>query len=144
MFNSLKKLFTSVKSEKNSSKTILVVDDDELTRKMLTSIISKDGFNVDQAENGEMGFLKAREIKPDLILLDCEMPVMGGVELCGKLKGDPSLKNIPVIFLTSVDTPSNILNCFELDAENYLSKPIGSKLLLSQIKMTLDEKQALQ
>ncbi len=119
--------------------TILVVEDSDVFRKFITSTLEKQGYHVVTAVNGAAGLETVKSTKPDLILLDCEMPVMNGLEMCKKLKEDESTEDIPIIFLTAVDTPQNIVDCFEMDAENYLSKPISGKLLTSQIEAVLKQ-----
>lgn len=123
----------------SEAKTILVVEDSDVDRKWIEATLEKAKFRVISAVNGAIGLETAKTEKPDLIILDCDMPVMGGVEMCGKLREQNETEDIPVIFLTSVDTPANIVDCFEVDAENYLSKPISPKLLISQIEEVLNE-----
>jgi len=137
MFEKIKKLFAAQRGSANTKGKVLVVEDSEVDQKFLSATLTKNGYQVRIAENGEVGLQKAKEDKPDLILLDCEMPVMGGVEMCKRLKDDNDLHEVPVIFLTAVNTPRNIIDCFELDAENYLSKPISSKLLMSFVESVL-------
>ncbi len=121
------------------ARTILIVDDSEVDRTIAKKIIESMGHNTLIAENGQAGLDVVKGEKPDLILLDCEMPILGGVEMCRILKNNEDTEDIPVIFLTSVDTPRNIIDCFELDAENFLSKPINSKVLINQVSMILKE-----
>jgi len=139
MLDKLKTLFTNgvdVKKE-NANKCVLIVEDSEIDRKVVEEIVSKQGYRHIAAENGRIGLQKAFEEKPDLIILDCEMPELGGVETCKQLKQNQETKDIPVVFLTSVDMPKNIIDCFESDAENYLSKPVSSKVLITEINTIL-------
>ena len=124
----------------NAGKSILVVDDSEVQRTLIKKIFERKSYRVLLAENGEIGLRIAKDEKPDVIVLDCEMPVMGGLEMCRLLKNDSAIANIPIIFLTSNDTPKNVISCFEMDASNYLSKPVNAKILTSQIESTLAEK----
>jgi len=116
---------------------ILVVEDNEIDRKVVVSTLEKQGYNVDTAIDGVKGFEKISADRPDLIVMDCEMPEMGGVELCRKLKESQDFKDIPVVFLTSHNTPSNVLECFDADAENFLAKPLKPKVLLKEIEKIL-------
>ena len=127
-------------TELNSKKAILIVDDDEIDRKLIKKIVDRQNYRVLLAENGEVGLQIARDEKPDLIVLDCQMPVMGGLEMCRRLKNDTAIAHIPVLFLTSNDTPKNVIECFEVDAANYLSKPVNAKILTSHIETILAEK----
>ena len=138
MIQAIKKLFGfENKGSSNAAiKTILAVDDNEVDRRVIKSILDKK-YNVITANDGKEGLEMIREHKPDLIVLDCEMPVMTGNEMCKIMKDDNDLKEIPVLFLTSINTPNNIIECFELDAENHLSKPVNSKVLISQVDAVL-------
>ncbi len=134
------KIFGSRKSSQPPvSRKILIVDDNEIDRKVIQSALEKAGYSTIQAENGQIGLQKAKQESPDLIFLDCQMPVMDGLTMCKKLKEEDDFKNIPVIFLTALDTPRNIIDCFEVDAENYLSKPISPKILTQQVKFILEQ-----
>ena len=76
----------------------LIVDDSEIDRKLLQKTIEKIGHQVLTAENGKIGYETAKIEKPDLILSDCRMPEMDGVDMCKHLKGDTDTKNIPLVF----------------------------------------------
>jgi len=80
---------------------VLIIDDDKDFREILSTKLEASGFEVDQAPDGETGIEKARIFKPNLALLDVKMPGMTGIETLTKMKADPELKNLPVIFLTS-------------------------------------------
>ncbi len=138
MFDQFKNMFKS-EPKTRSQATILVVEDNAVFQQFLLRTLQKAGYKVELAENGQIGLDKAKILKPDLILLDCEMPVLGGVDMCKKLRETEGIYNTPVLFLTGLDTPKNIIDCFETDAENYLSKPISGKLLLSEIQKVLNE-----
>lgn len=81
---------------------VLIIEDDELIRRMYQQIFSFRGHDVAVAENGETGLEKAREVKPTMILLDIMMPKLNGLELIKRLKALPELKHIPVIVLTNL------------------------------------------
>ena len=121
----------------NSSKTILIVDDSELDRQLIKRVIGNQGYKVLLAKDGQEGLQVARENKPDLIILDCDMPIMTGNQMCLILKKEEGIKGIPVLFLTSNDAPKNVIDCYELDAENYLNKPVQTELLISQVQSIL-------
>lgn len=118
---------------------ILVVDDNEADRILVQRTVEKMGHRVIMAENGRAGFQIAKTEKPDLILSDCRMPEMDGVTMCKRLKEDPETENIPLVFLTSVDTPATVVECFDIGVDNYICKPIDPKLLANQIKTIFDE-----
>lgn len=138
-----KRLFSRfLKSDKNSDNRplILVIEDNPVDSKIICAILKKE-YRIERADNGYAGFIKAQTIHPDVILMDCEMPRMNGLEACRELKSNAVTQKIPVIFLTSVKTSHMILECFNADAENYLSKPISAKVLKSQIIEILKEAQ---
>lgn len=139
MFNFLKNLFGTKKRSSGQSACILVVDDNEVDRKIIESILSKRGYTTLVAENGQRGLEMAKARHPSLIVLDCEMPVMNGTEMCEHLKEDQTTQDIPVLFLTSSDTPKNIVECFQTDAENFLTKPVNPGVLMNQIDLILKE-----
>jgi CheY-like chemotaxis protein len=123
---------------KFTGKTVLVVDDNPTDRTLIRNILMKQGYKIVQAVNGQEGLEIARRDRPDLILLDCEMPIMDGNAMCRLLKNDEELNKIPVIFLTGLNTPQNIIDCFDADCENYLAKPVNSKILSTQIETALE------
>lgn len=138
MLTLLKKLFSPTQ-DATPHGNILVVDDTDVDRHLAEKVLTAAGFTVTTAINGEEGLNAVRQQKPDLILLDCQMPVMDGQEMCRRLKENPQTKHIPVIFLTSLDTPKNIIDSFTNEAENFLHKPLKTKVLLSEIKLILAE-----
>ena len=139
MFNKILDLFKRKKLD-NKGVKILVVEDNDVDLKVVENILNKYDFSVITARNGQEGLNTASEQSPNLIILDCEMPILNGIEMCKKLKDNPKTKNIPVLFLTGVKTPSNVIECFEADAENYLDKPVNSKVLISEVELLLSGK----
>lgn len=89
--------------EEKLNKKILLVDDDPLIIRMFQTKLTKDGYNVSLAFNGEEAIIKAKKDKPDLILLDLMMPKMNGIETLKQLKKDSDTKNIPVVILTNLE-----------------------------------------
>ena len=126
------------KSNLLAGRRILIVEDEPLQRLALQRILEKKGAHILLAENGQDGLRQAEEQFPDLILLDERMPVMTGAEMCKKLKELEVTKKIPIIFLTAADSPSDIVEHFELGAEVHLSKPINAKELIDQIQISFN------
>jgi diguanylate cyclase (GGDEF)-like protein/PAS domain S-box-containing protein len=109
--------------------SILVVDDEPLNLSIVSSLLEESGYEVLSARDGEKGLDIARNVRPDLILLDVMMPGIDGFEVCSELKKDRRTAEIPVIFLTAlIDTDSKI-HGFELGGVDYLEKPINEKEL---------------
>lgn len=115
---------------------ILVVDDNALVLRNVKTILDED-YNVSIANNGEKGLEFARTRKPDLILLDYEMPGMNGSEVFAKIKEDSELSNIPVIFLTSVSERAQIMEVMKNRPNGYILKPPAKDKLIEAIKEAL-------
>lgn len=116
---------------------ILVVDDNALVLRNVKSILEED-YNVIIANNGEKGLEFARTRKPDLILLDYEMPGMNGSQVFAIIKEDEEICNIPVIFLTSVSEKSQIMEVMKNRPNGYILKPPAKDKLIEVIKGALN------
>ena len=120
--------------------SVLVVDDTEMNRDMLCSLLEADGHKSAVAENGRLALdlLKAKPF--DLVLLDVMMPEMNGYQVLERLKADSSLRDIPVIVLSALDEIGSVVRCIELGAEDYLPKPFDPVLLRARIGACLEKK----
>ena len=112
---------------------ILVVDDDEDIVELLIYNLQKEGYIVDSANNGKEGIQKARTFAPDLVLMDIMMPVMDGIEAGRQIKADKELREIHVIYLTARAEEFSEIAAFEAGADDYLTKPIKPRALMSRI-----------
>ncbi|MBF0384541.1 MAG: response regulator [Candidatus Omnitrophica bacterium] len=121
----------------NEWKSILVVDDDISIIKIIRPILMSNGYSVLTAQTGEEGIQIAKLQKPDLVLLDVILPGIKGREVCKQLKSDPLMKDIPVVFLTSKDSPDDIQAEMSLGASGHLTKPVNAKILISTIQKIL-------
>ena len=120
---------------------ILVVDDDQDIRKLVEKILINQGHKVSQAEDGETGLGFALVKKPDLIILDLNLPKMDGFEVCRRLKADKVTREIPVIMLTAAfQELEDAQRGFELGADEYVIKPFASDLLMHNIERLLKQK----
>lgn len=108
---------------KVSPANVMIVDDVEVNRFVLSGIIEDMGHHPIQAENGLEALKLIRSSRPNLILLDVSMPEMDGYELCQKLKRDMLYKDIPIIFISAYDTPEDVVKGFEVGSEDYITKP---------------------
>lgn len=117
-----------------SAYTILVVDDIPANVLLLKVMLELEGYKVLTASNGEEAFIKVGEHKPDLILLDILMPGMDGFELTRKLKKMPAYEDIPIIFLTALDSPSEVAEGFKVGGHDFVSKPFNKIELLARVK----------
>ncbi|HOW36572.1 MAG TPA: response regulator [Candidatus Omnitrophota bacterium] len=135
----ISELFVRPQPISGAGKKVLTVEDDVTQRTMIQKTLEKCGYEVLSAEDGVQGLEVAQNQKPDLILLDVIMPKMRGDEVCRRLKASDATRNIPVIFLTSLDTPKDIISHYELGGDIHLTKPINPKELIKQIEITLEE-----
>jgi two-component system alkaline phosphatase synthesis response regulator PhoP len=113
---------------------ILLIDDEEDVLEFLQYVLEKESFIVKIAKNGKDGLKKAETFEPDLILLDRMMPEMDGAEACKAFRSNPKYDATKIVFLTARDEESMQIEGFELGADDYIAKPIKSKLLVSKIK----------
>ena len=118
-------------------KVLLVEDDMDIQKVAQISLQFRGGWEVDLATNGEECLAKAAQNRPDLILLDCMMPQMDGYEACRRLKQDPSLRDIPVIFLTAKSQEREVKKGLSLGAVGYLIKPFNPMTLAEEIQQIL-------
>lgn len=117
--------------------TILVVDDSPTETRLLQSALVKAGYRVETAVNGEEGVAAAREIHPDLILMDVVMPVLNGFQATRILRKDPSTADIPVIMITTKDQQTDKTWGLRQGAIEYLVKPVGPGTLIETIQTVL-------
>lgn len=116
---------------------ILLVDDETDVLEFLSYNLKKEGFQVETSSNGRDAIKKALEITPHLIVLDVMMPGMDGMETCEEIKKIPSLKNAFVVFLTARGEDYSQISGFDAGADDYVTKPIKPKLLISRLKALL-------
>lgn len=119
---------------------ILIVDDTLQNIQVLGNILYEKGYNINISTSGAHALQSANSEAPDLILLDIQMPVMDGFEVCRQLKTDSKTKDIPVIFLTAVADSENILHGFELGAVDYITKPFNVAELSMRVATHVDLK----
>jgi CheY-like chemotaxis protein len=117
---------------------ILLVEDNEMNRDMLSRRLIKKGFEVVMAVDGQIGLDMASSENPDLILLDMSLPVMDGWAVAGHLKADEALKTIPIIALTAHAMSGDREKALEAGCDEYDTKPIEFKRLLQKITDILD------
>jgi two-component system, OmpR family, alkaline phosphatase synthesis response regulator PhoP len=116
---------------------ILIVDDEDDIRTLLQYNLEKEGYSVETAENGETALKIVGTFKPDLVLLDVMMPGMDGIEVCETIRSNESYKNTLICFLTARSEDYSQIAGLEAGADDYVSKPIRPKVLISRIKAML-------
>lgn len=117
--------------------SILVVDDQPANIKVIADNLIKEDYQIFSALNGELALKVAEAKKPDLILLDIQMPGMDGFEVCKKLKEIETCKSIPIIFITARTDIEDIVKAFDTGAKDYITKPINRRELLARVKTHL-------
>lgn len=120
-------------------KKILIVDDEEILRKIYSDRLTFEGFTVETARDGEEALAKIRTSPPDLILLDILMPKLNGLQVLEQLNTEPALKKIPVIVLSNVANDENIKKALTLGAKDYLLKTnFSPNEIINKIKILID------
>jgi len=119
---------------------ILIVDDNEMNRDMLSRRLERQGFSVSAAPDGREALRLVREREFDLVLLDIMMPEMNGFQVLANLKSDEGLRHIPVIMISALDEMRSVVRCIEIGAEDYLAKPFDPVLLKARIGACLEKK----
>lgn len=113
---------------------LLVVDDAETIRSFMSMLLKNAGYDVIQASNGLEGLRLACEEKPDLILLDIEMPLMDGIECCRQIKQDATCEDIRIIMVTTLSKYSKVTEAFKAGADDYIVKPVDPKELRDKVQ----------
>lgn len=121
---------------------VLVVDDEEDIRTLLNYNLTKEGYNVYEADNGESALQLAKDVVPDLILLDIMLPGVDGIELCEAMRQDPSLDQTLICFLTARGEDYSQIAGLNAGADDFVTKPIKPKVLISRIQALLRRKPA--
>ena len=119
--------------------TILLVDDQPQISKILNDVLSKKGYTIALAFNGEIAYQKALEIKPSLIIMDIMMPVLSGFEAARKIKSHEELREIPIIFLAAKGQDSDKEEALAIGAVGFVTKPFSPKFLLNLVEDILNK-----
>ena len=119
---------------------ILLVDDEEDILEFLSYNLKKEGFGIDTANNGISALKKLEKSKPDLIILDVMMPEMDGIEVCEKIREQDNFDDVLILFLTARSEEYSELAGFSAGADDYITKPIKPKLLVSRVNAILKRK----
>jgi two-component system, cell cycle response regulator DivK len=112
---------------------VLVVDDTELNRKVVKTVLQSNDFDVLEAEDGEEAFAAATKLLPDLILMDVQLPKIDGYEVTRRLRNQESTQQIPIIALTAHALQGESERAKEAGCDGYLSKPINIRTLVDEL-----------
>lgn len=115
-------------------KTVLLVDDEEQIRELLSLYFTQEDFTVAEAANGAEALLKLQQVRPDIIILDIMMPVLDGIEVCQQIRKHSS---VPIIMLTSRTQDDDRILGLEIGADDYVAKPFNPKEVVARVKAVL-------
>ena len=114
-------------------KKVLIVEDEEMIRRLLKDVLEKVGYKIITAGDGEQGVQLASKEKPDLILMDVQMPIKNGLEATKEIKGNPLTNNIPVVALTALAMKGDEERVRAAGCDDYISKPVQIRALLEKV-----------
>jgi two-component system, sensor histidine kinase and response regulator len=135
---------TSQDTTQSFPPAILIVDDNPQNLQVLGKILQENKFEIEFAINGEAALVWLKKQQFDLILLDINMPGMNGFEVCRKIRSNPAMNNVPVIFLSADTDRESILKGFEFGAQDFVTKPFDSRELLARVRTHLALKDSLE
>ena len=115
----------------------LVVDDDADIRELVAFKLEQLGFEVLTAADGEEGLRRAQEVRPDIVLLDIMMPKLSGIDVCRRLREQPSTAATPVILLTAKAQEADVERGFSVGADDYIVKPFSLRELSSRVQVLM-------
>ncbi|MBD2180932.1 response regulator [Planktothrix sp. FACHB-1355] len=119
---------------------ILVVDDISQNLQVIGEMLEDLGYETTFATSGKQALERVQTAQPDLILLDLMMPGMNGLEVCSKLKANPALAELPIVFLTASNEEDHLLQAFDMGAVDYVTKPFKKPELLARVRTHLELK----
>jgi two-component system, cell cycle response regulator DivK len=122
-----------------ANELILIVEDNDKNRKLVRDVLHFKGYRLAEAETGEEGVRLARELHPDLILMDIQLPGINGVTALRQLRDDPATATIPAIAVTASAMIQDRKTIMAAGFEGYQSKPLDVKAFLEAVRRTLDE-----
>ncbi|MCS2584173.1 response regulator [Bacteroides sp. BFG-551] len=130
-------------SKEEPSNKILIVEDNEELRELLVRLFSK-VYSVYEAQDGEEGFEKTKEVQPDIVLSDIMMPKMSGIEMCRMIKSNFETSHIPVILLTAQTAEEFTIQGLKMGADDYITKPFNVKHLFMRCNNLVNGRKLLQ
>ena len=120
------------------SQLVMIVDDDQMNRELLETVVKRAGYSVNHASSGAQALRMIAAQLPDLILLDVRLGEMSGYDVCSRLKSDPATRSIPIIILTASDNVQDRQEALRAGADDFFPKMRGWQPLLAQVKVMLE------
>ena len=122
---------------------LLIIDDEPDNIRVLSALLTQEGYYVRKALNAQMALLAVQTLKPDLILLDIKMPDISGYDICAHLKSQHDTCSIPIIFISALNQIEDIIKAFSLGGVDYITKPFKVEEVLVRVKnqMTISQLQ---
>ena len=121
------------------TKRILVVEDQEDNRQIIRDMLSATDYQITEAENGEEALAAVANQRPDLILMDIQLPILDGYEATRRIKADPALRSIPIIAVTSYALSGEEKKAWAAGCDDYVPKPYSPRQLLAKIRQYLPD-----
>jgi two-component system cell cycle response regulator DivK len=119
------------------SKLILVIEDTEDNRRILRDLLTDAGFELIEAADGEQGVAMAAEHRPDLILMDIQLPLVDGYEATRRIKANPDLRHIPIVAVTSYALSGDEAKALAAGCDGYVAKPFSPRQILAKVRQLL-------
>jgi len=116
------------------SKRILVVEDQPDNRRIVRDLLTRSGYEIIEARTGEEGVTLAETQRPDLILMDIQLPIIDGYEAARRIKANPELRHIPIIAVTSYALSGDDVKAFAAGCDDYVAKPFSPRALLAKVR----------
>jgi len=123
-----------------ANELILIVEDNEKNRKLVRDVLTFKGYRLAEAETGEDGVRLAKELRPDLVLMDIQLPGINGIAALGQIRDDPAIRDTPVIAVTASAMTQDRQKIMAAGFDGYQSKPINVKDFLAAVRAMLDQK----
>jgi two-component system, cell cycle response regulator DivK len=123
-----------------ANELILIVEDNEKNRKLVRDVLTFKGYRLAEAETGEDGVRLAKELRPDLVLMDIQLPGINGIVALGQIRDDPAIRDTPVIAVTASAMTQDRQKIMAAGFDGYQSKPINVKDFLAAVRAMLDQK----
>ncbi|MBD3258260.1 response regulator [candidate division GN15 bacterium] len=123
--------------QQNDATRVMVVDDDDAVRELIRAIMTKDGYKVATARTGAEAVRQADRFHPDLIIMDITMPEMDGYEATSRIRRNPRLKEVPIVFLTGKTVAEDAGRSFATGGSVFVRKPFSAKQIRDLVRLTL-------